>query len=108
MAYDHRIIDMTGNRINYSCENRRYRTNLRKGFPHNPSSQTLGNVIEHPLVNSGGYSLWLEHVFEIDTTEEMYWLMWYDASGKPTIPLSGVFDKNDLGQMVFQLSKFVP
>lgn len=34
--------------------------------------------------------------------------MWYDPNGVPTIPLSGVFTKDDLQEMVSLLAGFVP
>ena len=55
-----------------------------------------------------GYSLWLEHVEEISTKDEVYWLMWYDGNGMPTIPMSGIFDKDELSEMTKQLASFVP
>ena len=107
MAADHRLTNQSGQRIDYSCGNRRYRTNLNKGF-HHGASQTMGSVFQTPLISHGGYSLFLEHVEEIDTGEEVYWFMWYDPSGIPTIPLSGIFDKAELAEMERQLADFVP
>ncbi len=108
MARDHRIVAPGGGPVDYSCENRRYKTNLKKGFSHGSLAATLGSVFTDALINTGDYSLWLEHVVETDTEEEIYWLMWYDRDGKPTIPLSGVFGRDDLEQMVGRLAKFVP
>lgn len=106
MAADHRLTDTAGNPLDYSCGNRRYRTNTAKGFPHGTCS-TRGSVLKDPLV-SHGYSLWLEHVEEIDTGDEVYWLMWYDQHGKPTIPMSGILDRDELAEMSKQLAGFVP
>jgi len=108
MAYDHRIIDATGRRIPYSCENRSYRTHMTKGNPHGEIAPTGGSVFEAPLVNHAGHTLWLEHVEEISSGAELYWLMWYQPSGVPTIPMSGVFDRAELGQMIGQLASFIP
>ena len=106
MANDHRLIDSSGVRIPFSCGNRRYRTNVNKGVQHGGSS-TRGSVFQGPLINHG-YSLWLEHVEEIETGDEIYWLMWYDNNGFPTIPMSGIFDKDELSEMTRQLASFVP
>jgi hypothetical protein len=62
MAQDHRIIGANGQRLPFTCENRWYRTNINKGEAHSPLSQNRGGVSAAPLVNHGGYSLWLEHV----------------------------------------------
>jgi len=53
--------------------------------------------------------LWLEHVVETKnpTGKEYYWLMWYDK-GHPTIPMSGVFEKSELENMLKGLANFVP
>lgn len=108
MAQDHRIATSDGKRLPYSCENRRYITNIEKGFPHQPSSSTRGSVLEASLMESEGYSLWLEHAMEKETRQEVYWLMWYSPEGKPTIPFSGVFSKEDLENMLGKLARFVP
>jgi hypothetical protein len=81
---------------------------LRKGFPHAPGAATVGSVLEGALIDYGDYSLWLEHVLEKDTGAEVYWLMWYDDQGCPTIPLSGVFGRDGLEQMAGRLTRFVP
>lgn len=98
-----------GQRIPFSCENSGYLTNINKGFSHQPYSPTLGNVLDGPLVDDGYYSVWLEHVVAKGSNEEFYWLMWYsNADGKSTIPLSSVFKKDGLQQMVSRLMQFVP
>ena len=94
--------------IPYSCENRRFRTNIQKGREHAPLANTKGSVLRSALLDRDGYSLWLEHVVEIDTAAELYWLMWYDSNGQPTIPLSGVLNRAELSHMVGQLMDFVP
>ncbi len=106
MANDHRLTDASGQRLNYSCGNKGYQTNVNKGFRHG-RSMTRGSVLRVPLIDHD-YSLWLEHVQEIKTGEEFYWLMWYDNSGIPTIPMSGIFDKEELAEMSKQLASFVP
>lgn len=108
MTQDHRILESSGRRVSFSCKNRRYRTNIAKGVAHSPLSQTLGSVFPAPLIQHNGHSLWLEHVEEIETSTELYWLMWYDSQGLPTIPLSGVFDRVELSAMVSRLTDFVP
>jgi hypothetical protein len=108
MAKDHRILDSAGNPLAFTCSNYAYRTNIQKGAPHAMGSATLGSVFQQPLISHQGGGLWLEHVLELATGEELYWLMWYDTKGKPTIPLSGVFDRADLEQMLARIAAFVP
>lgn len=108
MAKDHRIRDTSGQAVSYSCENRRYRTDIAKGEPHSPLSQSRGSVFPSPLVQCDGYSLWLEHVQGPETEAEVYWLMWYDPDGVPTIPSSGIFGRTELSRMLEQLARFVP
>lgn len=106
MAIDHRLVGASGAKLPFSCGNRRYRTNINKGVPHG-ASPTRGSVFPVALINHG-YSLWLEHVEEIGSGDEVYWLMWYDSNGTPTIPMSGIFDKAELGEMTKQLTGFLP
>ncbi len=109
MATDHRMNGPSGP-VPFTCENRRFRTDVSKGQPHG-KSPAKGAVTGKPLVDVGGYSLWLEHVETTDDdgpTGDYYWLMWYDPSGLPTIPMSGVFGPDDLARMVEQLMAFVP
>ena len=108
MPRDFRRADDGGNPIAFSCENSRFRTNLAKGETHGGQRRVRGSVFPGALIERGGFSLWLEHVEEIETSEEYYWLMWYDAQGRPTIPMSGVFDRSDLAGMLGQLGRFVP
>ena len=109
MAKDHRI-ESEGSRIDFTCENWWFRTDTDRGFPHVPSA-TRGSVLENALVYTiGGYTLWLEHVrnrAEPDASD-LYWLMWYDPDGVPTIPLSSIFNREQLVEMVGQLMRFVP
>lgn len=103
---DHRIQD-NGRRRNYTCENRRFRTNLAMNQERD-QPRAPGSVFREPLVDHDGYSLWLEHVIEIATGDRYYWLMWYDANGWPTIPLSGILDRNDIATMASLLTSFAP
>jgi hypothetical protein len=109
MAKDHRI-NQGGAPLNYSCENYGYRTDIGNGQPHSSYAATRGSVTGQPLVRtSQGATLWIEHVEEVkNSTQKCYWLMWYDPDGKPTIPLSGVLDKTELGRLAQQLMQFVP
>jgi hypothetical protein len=105
---DFRMIDSNGARIPFTCENRAFTTNIAKGHSHGPLLAQLGSVFDRPLIHaSSGYSLWLEHVLEKDNRDEMYWLMWYDPDGMPSIPLSGVFTNSDLQQMVSLLAGLI-
>jgi hypothetical protein len=90
----------------FTCENRRYQTNVDKGFEHGPGNPR-GSVFDTAVFENDGYSLWLEHVIEPKTGEEVFWLMWYDPSGNPTIRASGVFNRDDFKQIVGKLTEFV-
>ncbi|MGH8066348.1 MAG: hypothetical protein ACRERE_14150 [Candidatus Entotheonellia bacterium] len=106
---ERRITDQNGNAIPFSCQNRGFLTKIHKGFPHQPHIQTLGSVLDEALIDDGNYSLWLEHVVTRNSHEEVYWLMWYrNSEGVPTIPLSGIFGRDDLEKMVGRLTRFVP
>lgn len=109
MAKDHRVV-AGGARHSFSCENRAYKTDIGAGQIHGANSNTRGSVTGQPLVQtSDGATLWLEHVEEVrNPSQKCYWLMWYKPDGIPTIPLSGVFDRNELGQLAQQLMQFVP
>lgn len=101
---DHRIPGPQGP-VPYTCDNRGYRSNTSKGAA---GAQAPASVFDSPLIQLPGASLWLEHVVEKETGDPCYWLMWYDHLGNPTIPLSGVFSKDDLSQMLRRLADFVP
>lgn len=108
MKNDHRICNSLGQRMKFTCINSGYGTNLLKGEPHSPFSETCGSVFPEPLIQHSGNSLWLEHIVELKTGTELYWLMWYDEEGKPIIPLSGVFDRTELRTMISRLVEFIP
>lgn len=106
LARDHRI-ERNGRRLNYTCANRRFRTDISKGQRHGRRSANRGSVFETPLAESNGYSLWLEHVVD-DSENEYYWLMWYDDDGIPTIPLSGILSRDDIANMERLFASFIP
>lgn len=90
----------------YTCRNARFQTDVKRGKPHG-ASPACGSVFAAPLVDNGGYSLWLEYVEDHKNSGSMFWLMWYDGQGSPTIPASGVFDDDQLRAMNGQLSSFI-
>ena len=94
------------NGIAYTCANSRFRTDVRKGRPHGPAG-ALGSVFDAPLVQTTSHSLWLEFVEEPGTSWEPFWLMWYDASGNPTMPMSSVFDRSQVQEMTARLASFI-
>ncbi|SRR5579875_607203 len=102
---DHRIVDDNGVRLSYTCQNAKYRTNILKGHSHG-SYSARGNVFSDALITREQYTLWLEHVVSTDG-DQWYWFMWY-KDGIPTIPLSGIFDKEDLSKMLASIGTFVP
>jgi hypothetical protein len=95
------------NRLNgtpFTCANRNYRTDLSQGHSHGPGN-ALGSVIPRALYTDPTQSLWVEHVIgRREPGEQIFWLMWYDESGNPLIPLSGVFDRNGLARIASALA----
>ncbi len=108
MAAKDRLTDPNGNPIPFTCRNRRYQTDIHRGHPHGNAGQARGSVLPTPLIAAGGYTLWLEHVLEPASDDRVYWLMWYDHAGTPTIPLSSVFGRGELSEMLARLADFVP
>lgn len=112
MAKDLRLVNSAGQKVDFTCCNSRFRTKLKKGFNHLPLRQADGSVFPSSLIpvsptNPPPYTLWLEYVDEIATGDEYYWFMWYKL-GRPVIPMSGVFDKKQLVELLGQLATFVP
>jgi hypothetical protein len=104
---EHRITQH-GRPLDYTCNNAKFKTNIAKGEPHG-NCPTGGSVFNKPLVVYQGGSLWLEHVQEHENPDEpFYWLMHYDHTGYPTIPLSGVMGKDDLQEMARLMASLVP
>jgi hypothetical protein len=105
---DHRI-ERDGMRLDYTCENARFRTNIDMGETH-AGYQSRGSVFREPLVlNEDDYSLWLEHVSDRRNPDERYyWLMWCDPSGHPTIPMSGILSREHIANMQRLLASFIP
>jgi hypothetical protein len=109
MATDHRI-EENGQRLDFTCENAAYKTNVDKGEPHSDSHRYCGSVFPEPIKGCLGdeYTLWLEHVtVKNDPKDECYWLIWY-KDGKPTIPLSAIWHKEDIAKMQRLLASFIP
>jgi hypothetical protein len=48
MANDHRIENANGEKISYTCENSRYKTNTDKGHSHGSKGEAEGNVLPGP------------------------------------------------------------
>lgn len=103
---DHRL-ERDGQRLNYSCANYRFRTDVTRGQAHGRYSANRGSVFDTPLADNGEHTLWLEHVISNDG-ERYYWLMWYDREGKPTIPMSGILDRDHITNMQVLLARLIP
>lgn len=109
MAKDFRI-EQNGVRLDYTCENYSFRTNIQKGERHDPSHSYLGSVFCEPVKGDFGdeYTLWLEHVaVKQNPNDECYWLIWY-KNGIPTIPASAIWHKDDIAKMQRLLASFIP
>ena len=114
MAQDHRI-EENGQRLSYTCANRGYRTNVHlntsyahrdASHPDRPGSDNLGSVFDRPLAQDGE-SLWLEHVVD-NEGHPCYWLMWYDPSGVPKLPASGILSRENIADMQRLFASFIP
>ncbi len=106
---DARIIDqVTRQPINFTCENARFMTDRSQGHPHGPHTAS-GSVYPAAILGppANQWSLWLEHIVEKQSRIQLFWLMWYDPTGKPMIPMSGVFSRADFEQMVGRLARLV-
>ncbi len=90
----------------YTCRNKRFQTDLSNGEPHGVGN-AAGSVFDEPLIESDGYSLWLEYVVDHKFGDKCFWLMWYDVNGEPTIPLSGIFNLDQLREMNSRLASFI-
>jgi len=94
-------IEEKGKRLNYTCKNSVYMTDTNSGFCHGVQ-EAKGSVFREALFddNQSGYTLWLEYVIAVnhDDKGKYYWFMWYE-DGRPTIPLSGIFGKEDVEKM---------
>ena len=102
---DHRILDPTSNsRLNYTCENAGFKTDITQGHPHG-AGQAQGSVYDDALLWSNGWSLWLEYVVDKRTNGQVFWLMWYKPGGMPTIPLSGIFSRANFEEMIGRLTR---
>jgi hypothetical protein len=87
----------------FTCTNRRFRTNVQKGWPHS-DGQAMGSVFDQPLARIGKQTLWLEHAISKPDGNELVWFMWYDEMGSPTTPTSVAFPESELEGMSRQLS----
>lgn len=104
---DARIVDPgTGQPINYTCENSRFKTDVTQGHPHGSlPGAALGSVYPDALLQSNGWSLWLEHIADKRGGPSVFWLMWYEPGGKPTMPMSAVFSRADFEEMIGRLAR---
>lgn len=87
----------------FTCCNRGYGTDTKRGKPHG-RGRAKGSVLPKPVLkNDNGTTLWLEHVTGKREGPGLFWLMWYDRAGTPTISGSGVFDAEGLETIKHQL-----
>lgn len=100
---DKRIL-LNGQRLNFTCENSRFKTDIDSGHEHYPGEGYKGSVTDEPLYEDGG-SLWIEHVLDKSNGNKCFWFMWYDKDGLPILPMSSVFDKYDMQQVIERIAK---
>lgn len=89
--------------MKYICENKRFKTDITKGFEHRPGIGHLGSVTDKPLYEDD-HSLFLEHVVDKINGNHCYWFMWYDQHGKSLLPASAVMDEQDILAVIKNLS----
>jgi hypothetical protein len=108
MANDHRLTGLDGGRLPFTCGNRRFMTDLSRGYAHSVlHADSTGSVLPDAVFDFGEASIWLEHVVDRHSGERCFWLMWYNAEGKPTIPMSGVFGVDEIERASSALRDFV-
>lgn len=100
---DNRIL-ANGNRLNFTCENKRFKTDIDLGYEHHAGDGYKGSVTDEPLYEDGG-SLWIEHVLDKSNGNKCFWFMWYDQNGQTILPMSSVFDKDDLQEMIKKIAQ---
>ena len=100
------VQDAHGQDLPFTLSNSGFKTDVSKGLQHG-DSLTRGSVFSGPLARGLGANLWLEHAISRDG-DPYYWLVWYDDEGEATIPMSAVFRKDQLVEMVRQFAEFVP
>jgi len=105
MPNDHRILGDDGLRLDFTCKNSKFQTDINTGESHGSHSPTRGSVLGKPLADNGEYTLWLEHVGN-NQGEKYYWLMWYE-DGKPKIPLSGVLRHDEIRSIGLKLANLL-
>jgi len=97
-----------GEEQKYTLENYGFRTDTSKGKAHG-AGNVRGSVFTEALfTGEQNDSVWLEHVIGKGDGKALYWLVWYDSEGKPKIPLSAVFGREQLAEMVKRIAEFVP
>lgn len=104
--YDHRII-RNGVRLPFTCENRKYRTDITRGYAHDQNHNHLGSVTQEAIYDDGnGYTLWLEYVINVrNPNDRCMWFMWYDDNGLSTMPMSSVIDEADINEVIRNISQ---
>jgi hypothetical protein len=85
--------------MDWMCKNGGYQTHPDIGYEHVPGGHK-GSVFKEPINGEigDGPTLWLEHLQQggKEPHEPLFWLMWYDRSGKPTLSASAIFSQRDL------------
>lgn len=89
-------IIINGKQVKFTCENRKFKTNVNKG--------NKGSVTKKPLHDDGVFTMRLEHVIEKKNNNECFWFMWY-KNGRPLLTMSSVFEKEDLFQIIENLKE---
>jgi hypothetical protein len=98
-----RITDKDGNKLNFTCQNSKYKTDINKGLEHEKGG-SKGSVTSEALFKSEGYSLWLEYVVNVhDEDEQCYWFMYY-KDGLPIMPMSAVIDEETITKVINNIS----
>ncbi len=84
-------IEQNGIPLDFTCENKRFKTDITKG--HN------GSVTENYLYEEDGEVLSLEYVIDKINGNSIYWFMWY-KDGIPKLATSAVMDETAITEVI--------
>ncbi|WP_157986275.1 hypothetical protein [Chitinophaga alhagiae] len=91
--------------LDFTCQNKRFETDINRGFEHRLGHLHRGSVTQSALYEDESSSLWLEHVIDKVNNTRCFWFMWYDANGNPKINASSVIDENDILEVIKNISQ---
>ena len=104
MSKDWRIF-RKGQRLSFTCENSKFKTDISRGYKHFSDNNYLGSAIPEPIYTNGIDTLWIEYVINVkDKNNKCFWFMWY-KNGIPSLSGSSVIDEDDIMKVINNISK---